>query len=633
MRKRSLRLRMLSGIGTVVILSLATTVFFVIHRNTKVVTTSALEVARITAESEASEIRAILESAYATTAALAATMEGASSGSTRLDRDSANGILKHMLAANPELFGIWMVWEENAFDQADAAHAGKEGSSPSGRFAPYWFRDKDSLANENTDSFMDESRNSYYVIPRDTGLPTLLEPYRDNAGDRKDVLMTSLAIPLKKEGKVVAVMGVDLVLERLTQIVTARKLYDTGYLALISNEARYLAHPDSQRVGKPYAEFDKWAEPFLPHIKAGEPFETKNYSQTLGTDVYRIAAPVKIASIASAWSVVANVPANEVLGPVISIRNQSMVIGGVATVLVLLFVGWMARSISKPIESISTHLREGSAHTSSAVAEISSTSQALASAASQQAASLEETSASLEELSSMTKRNAEGATTANSLANEARGATEAGAEKMKAMVRAMEAIKASSDNVAKIVKTIDEIAFQTNLLALNAAVEAARAGEAGAGFAVVAEEVRNLAQRATSAARESTAQIAEAVQRTHVGTQTCLEVSQGFESIRDKIGQLTSLAAEIAGASQEQTKGIAEINNAMVQFDKVTQSNAAQSEETAAAAQELNAQAIELHRIADELRTLVAGGVIDPALAAPAASAAPVGEEAPEKGV
>jgi methyl-accepting chemotaxis protein len=178
---------------------------------------------------------------------------------------------------------------------------------------------------------------------------------------------------------------------------------------------------------------------------------------------------------------------------------------------------------------------------------------------------------------------------------------------MRGMIDAMNSIKSSSDNVAKIVKTIDEIAFQTNLLALNAAVEAARAGEAGAGFAVVADEVRSLAQRATVAARETSQQIGEAIQRADVGVDSCTKVATSFDDIHGKIAQLTSLAAEIATASEQQTQGIGQINIAMAQMDKTTQSNASQSEEAASAAQELGAQARRLDEVAANLLKLVEG--------------------------
>jgi methyl-accepting chemotaxis protein len=229
----------------------------------------------------------------------------------------------------------------------------------------------------------------------------------------------------------------------------------------------------------------------------------------------------------------------------------------------------------------------------------------MAEGASEQAASIEESSSSLEELSSMTRRNAENAQQANSLAKEARVAAEKGAGDMQEMTGAMGAIKSSSDDVAKILKTIDEIAFQTNILALNAAVEAARAGEAGMGFAVVAEEVRNLAQRSAQAAKETAAKIEAAITNTAGGVRISEKVAHTLGEIVTKARQVDELAAEVANASREQASGITQINTAVGQMDKVTQSNAANAEESAAAAQELNAQAGILRQVVTQLAELV----------------------------
>ncbi|HUC85912.1 MAG TPA: methyl-accepting chemotaxis protein, partial [Candidatus Acidoferrales bacterium] len=223
---------------------------------------------------------------------------------------------------------------------------------------------------------------------------------------------------------------------------------------------------------------------------------------------------------------------------------------------------------------------------------------------SEQAASIEETSSSLEEMSSMTRRNADNAQKANGLAKQARQAADKGAEDMRAMNQAMEAIKASSDDIAKIIKTIDEIAFQTNILALNAAVEAARAGEAGMGFAVVADEVRNLAQRSAQAARETTAKIEGAILKTAQGVQISQKVGAALDDIVIKARQVDELASEVAAASREQTEGITQINTAVGQMDKVTQSNAANAEESAAAAEELSAQAEVMKRAVVNLMQL-----------------------------
>jgi hemerythrin-like metal-binding protein len=273
-----------------------------------------------------------------------------------------------------------------------------------------------------------------------------------------------------------------------------------------------------------------------------------------------------------------------------------------------LFNLFVTSSINRSLGSAITQLSSGANQTTSAAAQVSASSQSLAEGSSEQAASIEETSSSLEEMASMTKRNAENAQKANDLAKQARQAADKGAGDMQAMNQAMEAIKTSSDDIAKIIKTIDEIAFQTNILALNAAVEAARAGEAGMGFAVVADEVRNLAQRSAQAAKETAAKIEGAIGKTAQGVQISQKVAVALNDIVVKARQVDELAAEVAGASREQTDGIKQINIAVGQMDKVTQSNAANAEESAAAAQELNAQAEMMKEAVAELQRLVNGG-------------------------
>ena len=283
-------------------------------------------------------------------------------------------------------------------------------------------------------------------------------------------------------------------------------------------------------------------------------------------------------------------------------------VGLVVSVLVGLAVGWVIiRTTSAVLRQVTQALNEGAEQAAAAAGQVSAASQSLAQGTSEQAASLEETSSSLEELSSMTKRNAASASSAKALSGETRLAAEAGDNDMTAMRQAMDAIKTSSSDIGKIIKTIDEIAFQTNILALNAAVEAARAGEAGAGFAVVAEEVRALAQRSANSAKETAAKIEVAIQNGEQGALVSSKVAQSLGVIVEKARKVDELVAEIATASSEQNQGIAQINTAVGQMDKVTQSNAGSAEETAAAAEELNAQSVSLKEAVGELQRLVGG--------------------------
>ncbi len=312
-----------------------------------------------------------------------------------------------------------------------------------------------------------------------------------------------------------------------------------------------------------------------------------------------------------------------------------LVVSLVALAVGLTLAVIISRSLNNALRDVSSRLEGGSNQIASAAGQISSSSQDMAEGASAQAASIEETSASLEEIGSMTKRNADSAGQAQALSGETRVAAEEGAKRTAEMQQAMSAIqeasaemagaiadiRASSNDVSKIIKTIDEIAFQTNILALNAAVEAARAGEAGAGFAVVAEEVRSLAQRSAEAAKETARLIEASVARSERGVEVNDRVSaqigeiatksatvlKSLEGIVGKVREVDGLVTSIATASREQTSGIDQINVAVSQMDKITQSNAAVAEETASATQEMNTQTSELRAVVGVLTRLVSG--------------------------
>jgi methyl-accepting chemotaxis protein len=267
----------------------------------------------------------------------------------------------------------------------------------------------------------------------------------------------------------------------------------------------------------------------------------------------------------------------------------------------------IARGINNDLRRVASSLGSGSEQTASAAGQVSQSSQMMAEGASKQASSLEETSASLEEITAMTKSNAEKAQEAMSLAGAAKISAGKGAEAMTEMMAAIEGIKKSSDTTAKIVKTIDEIAFQTNLLALNAAVEAARAGDAGKGFAVVAEEVRNLAHRSAEAARNTGVMIEDSVKQATNGVAITRKVGESLAEIASAANKVNDLVAQIASANLQQADGVEQVNTAVSQMDQVTQSNASSSEESASAAEELNAQAVEMQNMVSELVAMIEG--------------------------
>ena len=304
---------------------------------------------------------------------------------------------------------------------------------------------------------------------------------------------------------------------------------------------------------------------------------------------------------------VLTIPVSQVDGPVREAMLTAVSWTIPSAIIILLTSVGVVMRINKRLMQNTDHLENGSQQLAAASGQVSSASQRLAEGASEQAASLEETSSSLEEIATVTKRNAENAHQAKEYSHQARTAAESGLAEMENMISAMSEIHKSGDKIAKIIRTIDEIAFQTNILALNAAVEAARAGEAGLGFAVVADEVRNLARRSADAAKETAEIIEESIIKSRAGSEISRQVAEGLSGIVSKAREVDDIVGQISLASEEQSQGVALINTSVNQLDTVTQGNAAAAEQSASASEELRSQASLLHEMVADLRTMVTG--------------------------
>ncbi|HEY3489900.1 MAG TPA: methyl-accepting chemotaxis protein [Candidatus Deferrimicrobiaceae bacterium] len=283
---------------------------------------------------------------------------------------------------------------------------------------------------------------------------------------------------------------------------------------------------------------------------------------------------------------------------------------GVVALIVAAGVGvslWLSRSLAGALSASVEELDSGVSHLLSTSSSISSVSASLADASASQASSLEETASAMEEMSAMTRQNAENAGLAKTLADGMGASVEKANGSMVSMVTAMEQISLRSEEIGKIIKTIDEIAFQTNLLALNAAVEAARAGEAGAGFAVVAGEVRNLSQRAAEAAKNTSELIESTLMVVSAGTMLVEETNTDFGDVASAVRKVTELVAEISAATSEQSRGIAEVSKAVSEIDKITQQTAASSQEVASSSEELGSYAEQVQSVVDRLNLMVEG--------------------------
>ncbi|MEA3547116.1 MAG: methyl-accepting chemotaxis protein [Thermodesulfobacteriota bacterium] len=298
----------------------------------------------------------------------------------------------------------------------------------------------------------------------------------------------------------------------------------------------------------------------------------------------------------------------EVAAAMASLRNRSLLIGFAGTVLAIAALYFLITfKVVRPVSSLTRSMLDGAEQVADAAGAVAGSCQTLAAGTSEQAASIEETSASFEEITAMTRQNDEHAGQAEILVRKSLEKVEEVSSSMAELILSHEDIVTASEKTQKIVKTIDEIAFQTNLLALNAAVEAARAGEAGAGFAVVAEEVRNLAMRSAEAAGTTSILIETTVEKISQGAELSQKTNEAFSQVSEETTKVGALIGEIAIASHEQSQGIEQVNQAISQIENVVQQNSANAEEIASAVEELNAQAEESKTLVRYLEDVVEG--------------------------
>jgi methyl-accepting chemotaxis protein len=413
-------------------------------------------------------------------------------------------------------------------------------------------------------------------------------------------VLAVLAPVVTTDGTTVGILNVYVSLKNLNTTVTT-KIGETGYGYAVDRKGLLVLHPDPAKI----LATNIFELAGMEDIAKGMKARQSGVEKYTFTGIKKMAgyAPVT----AGGWTIGITQNQAELYGPARSIRNFILLISLISIVLAIGGLFFFTAPLILPIKNAAQQVTAATDVVSSSSTQLSAASHTLAEGVSEQAASLEETSSSLEEIASIARQTAENSMRAGDMMREAQGAAKKVIECLGGLTTSMQDVSASSEQTSRIVKNIDEIAFQTNLLALNAAVEAARAGEAGAGFAVVAEEVRNLALRAAESAKNTAGMIEDTVAKIKQGVDLVQKTNEAFGALGKYRAGVTDLIDQVTGAAKEQAEGVEQVNRAVAEMDKVTQQTAATAEESASTAAELNAQAEVLTTASLSLLTIVEG--------------------------
>ncbi|MCK9208095.1 MAG: methyl-accepting chemotaxis protein [Salinivirgaceae bacterium] len=615
---------LVSVLGAVIVLN-ATILLIIGLRASKDDKESGFELAMTKSQEVALDIEKYMDQAILTAKGLSGTFTVYKDN--QVDRINISNLLKELLVKNDNFLAFWAMWEPNSYDGLDQKFVEDDlYKSASGTIDFTFYKSNGEVYPEP--GTLDQYQEDYYTLPKESKKLVVMDPYMYSyTGNEADnVYETTVAMPIFDKGSFIGVVGIDIELKMLNTIISGRKIYETGFAAIISDQLQIAAHPDKEYSQKKLDEvFKTDLNKISDAIKNGKQLFWTGKSEKTGQEVIRCFSPVKLGDSDTLWSVMVEIPMEEVSAKAQEIVLLTLLIGVIGLIVLSIILYLIAVNITRPIiksmefskkisegdlsatldirthedeigelvaslnkmsiqiKNIVDNIIENADSILTSSMELSNASQQLSQGANEQAAAVEEVSASMEQMASNISQNDDNSKAANiKSTNSLKGISEVSKSTMK--------VVEASRTISGKIKIVNDIAFQTNILALNAAVEAARAGEHGKGFAIVAAEVRKLAERSKTAADEIVALAYESLTLAETTGQFMMQVVPDLE-------KATDLVNEITAATNEQASGASQVNGAIQQLNSVAQMNAASSEELAGNAQELSVRAQELKEL------------------------------------